>query len=127
MAGRASGGDSAADVRGTRVASTHHRRLLAIGFVPAVIFSWVFELTLEGLKRDEDVAPEQSIAPQTGRRMDRMIIVVLVLALGYLAFRPRSPRPLPTSCKRNRPNRRRMNPRNLFTELKRRNRYSRSH
>ena len=30
--------------------------LLAIGFVPAVIFSWVFELTPEGLKRDEDVA-----------------------------------------------------------------------
>ena len=60
--------------------------LLAIGFVPAVIFSWVFELTPEGLKRDEDVAPEQSITPQTGRRMDRMIIVVLVLALGYFAF-----------------------------------------
>jgi TolB-like protein/Tfp pilus assembly protein PilF len=60
--------------------------LLAIGFVPAVIFSWVFELTPQGLKRDEDVAPEQSIGPQTGRRMDRMIIVVLVLALGYFAF-----------------------------------------
>ena len=60
--------------------------LLAIGFVPAVIFSWVFELTPEGLKRDEDVAPEQSITPQTGRRMDRTIIVVLVLALGYFAF-----------------------------------------
>jgi hypothetical protein len=26
--------------------------LLTIGFVPAVIFSWVFELTPEGLKRD---------------------------------------------------------------------------
>src|SRR5947199_8487318 len=60
--------------------------LPAIGFVPAVIFSWVFELTPEGLKRDQDVALEQSIAPQTGRRMDRMIIMVLVLALGYFAF-----------------------------------------
>jgi TolB-like protein/Tfp pilus assembly protein PilF len=60
--------------------------LLAIGFVPAVIFSWVFELTPQGLKREDDVAPEQSITPQTGRRMDRTIIVVLVLALGYLAF-----------------------------------------
>src|SRR5213596_514533 len=60
--------------------------LMAIGFVPAVIFSWVFELTPEGLKRDENVAPEQSITPRTGRRMDRMIIVVLVLALGYFAF-----------------------------------------
>jgi TolB-like protein/Tfp pilus assembly protein PilF len=60
--------------------------LLAIGFVPAVIFSWVFELTPEGLKREEDVVRERSVTPQTGRRMDRMIIVVLVLALGYFAF-----------------------------------------
>jgi TolB-like protein len=60
--------------------------LVAIGFVPAVIFSWVFELTPEGLKRNQDVAPEHSITPRNGRRMDRMIIVVLVLALGYFAF-----------------------------------------
>jgi len=31
--------------------------LLAIGFVPAAIFSWVFEITPEGLRREEDVAP----------------------------------------------------------------------
>ncbi len=59
--------------------------LLAIGFVPAVFFSWVFELTPHGLKRDEDVRPEESIAPQTARRMNRMIIAVLMLALGYFA------------------------------------------
>src|SRR5437870_13387710 len=59
--------------------------LLAIGFIPALIFSWVFELTPQGLKRDEDVRPEESIAPQTGRRMNRIIIAVLVLALGYCA------------------------------------------
>jgi adenylate cyclase len=60
--------------------------LLAIGFLPALIFSWIFELTPQGLKRDEDVPPEESIAPQTGRRMNRMIIAVLVLALGYFVF-----------------------------------------
>ena len=60
--------------------------LLAIGFVPAVIFSWVFEITPEGLKREEDVARDRSITPQNGRLMDRMIIAVLVLALGYFAF-----------------------------------------
>jgi len=59
---------------------------LALGFIPAVIFSWVFELTPQGLRREEDVAPERSITPQTGRRMDRTIIVALVLALGYFAF-----------------------------------------
>src|SRR2546425_9924388 len=60
--------------------------LLAIGFVPALIFSWVFELTPQGLKRDEDVPPEESIAPQTARRMNRMMIAVLLLALGYFVF-----------------------------------------
>lgn len=60
--------------------------LLAIAFVPALIFTWVFELTPQGLKRDEEVAPEQSIAPQTAQRMNRMMVAVLVLALGYFAF-----------------------------------------
>jgi adenylate cyclase len=59
---------------------------LAIGFVPAMVISWVFELTPEGLKRDSEVTNAESIAPQTARRMDRMIIVVLLLALGYFAF-----------------------------------------
>jgi TolB-like protein/Tfp pilus assembly protein PilF len=43
-------------------------------------------MTPAGLKRDEDVRPEESIAPQTARRMNRMIIAVLVLALGYFCF-----------------------------------------
>jgi TolB-like protein len=60
--------------------------LLAIGFIPALVISWVFELTPEGLKRDSEVTNAESIAPQTARRMDRMIIVVLLLALGYFAF-----------------------------------------
>src|SRR5437016_4425435 len=60
--------------------------LLAIAFVPALIFSWVFEMTPQGLKRDEDVPPEESIAPRTARRMNRMIIAVLVIALGYFVF-----------------------------------------
>ncbi|HVR82026.1 MAG TPA: hypothetical protein VHF02_08080 [Luteimonas sp.] len=60
--------------------------LLAIGFLPVLIFSWVFELTPGGLKRDAEVKPEESIAPQTARRMDRAIIAVLALALAYFGF-----------------------------------------
>jgi TolB-like protein/Flp pilus assembly protein TadD len=59
---------------------------LAIGFVPALVFAWVFELTPEGLKRDADVPPEQSIAPQTAERMNRIIVAVLLLALVYFGF-----------------------------------------
>jgi TolB-like protein len=57
--------------------------VLAIGFVPALVVAWVFELTPDGLRRDDDVAPEASIAPQTARRMDRAIIAVLAIALAY--------------------------------------------
>ncbi len=60
--------------------------VFAVGFIPALIFSWVFELTPDGLKRDAEVKPEESIAPQTARRMDRAIIAVLLLALGYFGF-----------------------------------------
>jgi TolB-like protein/Tfp pilus assembly protein PilF len=57
--------------------------VLAIGFVPALVVAWVFELTPDGLKRDDDVVPGESIAPQTARRMDRAIIAVLAIALVY--------------------------------------------
>src|SRR4051812_27407697 len=53
--------------------------LLAIGFVPMLIVSWIFEVTPDGIKRDADVPPEQSIAVHTAQRMNRMIIAVLAL------------------------------------------------
>jgi TolB-like protein len=60
--------------------------LLAIGFPLFLVFSWVFEITPQGLKLEKDVTREKSITPQTGKKLDRIIIVLLALALGYLAF-----------------------------------------
>ena len=60
--------------------------VLAIGFVPAMILAWAFELTPEGLKKESEVDRTQSITPHTGKKLDRMIMVVLALALGYFAF-----------------------------------------
>lgn len=60
--------------------------VLAICFLPALVLAWVFELTPEGLKRDKDVDREQAFSAQTGKKLDKVIIVVLVLALGYFAF-----------------------------------------
>jgi len=58
--------------------------LLAIGFIPALIVAWAFELTPEGIKREKDVDRSQSIAPTTGRKLDRMIIGVLTVLVAYL-------------------------------------------
>ncbi len=60
--------------------------VLAIGFIPALIFAWVFQLTPQGLKRDGDVDRSLPDAPPTGKKLDRMIMVVLALALGYFSF-----------------------------------------
>jgi TolB-like protein/Flp pilus assembly protein TadD len=60
--------------------------LLAIGFIPALVVSWVFELTPDGLKRDADVPEAEALAPQTARRLDRMVLVVMALALAYFAI-----------------------------------------
>lgn len=48
--------------------------LLAIGFIPALAFSWLFELTPDGVKRDGEVVPERAAAPRTARRMDRWML-----------------------------------------------------
>jgi adenylate cyclase len=40
---------------------------IAAGFPLALVFAWAFEITPEGLKRTEGVAPQQSIARSTGR------------------------------------------------------------
>ena len=59
---------------------------LVIGILPAVIFSWVFEITPTGLKLDKEVDRRESIAPQTGRKLDQLIMVALALGLSYFAF-----------------------------------------
>jgi len=57
--------------------------LVILGFPMAVLFAWAFEITPEGLKREKDVDRSESITPQTGRKLDRIIIALLVVALGY--------------------------------------------
>lgn len=59
--------------------------LLAIGLVPVMLFSWVFELTPEGLKKESEIDRSQSITPQTGVRLQRMTLALGVLALAYFA------------------------------------------
>jgi TolB-like protein/Tfp pilus assembly protein PilF len=60
--------------------------LLVIGFPIAVFFAWAFELTPEGIKKERDVDRSQSITHETGRKLDYMIIGVLLLALGWFAW-----------------------------------------
>ena len=58
--------------------------VLAIGFVPALVLAWVFRLTPQGLRKESETAVP--LSPQAGKRLDRMIMVVLALALCVFAF-----------------------------------------
>jgi len=61
--------------------------LAAIGFPCALVFAWVYEMTPEGLKRESEIDPAQSITLHTGRKLDRVIIGVLALAVVALGVR----------------------------------------
>jgi len=60
--------------------------VLAIGLPVALIASWVFELTPEGLKFEKDIDPSLSITHHTGEKLDRIIITLMTLALAYFAL-----------------------------------------
>ncbi|MCU0989806.1 MAG: hypothetical protein MUE63_09555 [Xanthomonadales bacterium] len=55
-----------------------------VGFPFAIFFAWAFELTPEGIKPEREVNRVESITPQTRRRLDRLIILFLVVAVGFL-------------------------------------------
>ena len=59
--------------------------VLAIGFVPVLILAWAFEITPEGVKRDEEVDRSRSISADTGRKLNRAVVVLLVVAVSYFA------------------------------------------
>jgi TolB-like protein/tetratricopeptide (TPR) repeat protein len=61
-------------------------KILAIGLPIALMISWYFEITPEGIKRERDVERAESITRLTGRRMDFIVIAILVAALGVFAF-----------------------------------------
>ena len=58
--------------------------ILALGFLPVLIFSWVYELTPEGLKREKDVVRETSITHLTAKRLDGITIAIIFVALAFI-------------------------------------------
>jgi TolB-like protein len=58
---------------------------LIAGLPLAVAFSWAFELTPDGLKREQDVQRDASISAVTAKRLDSVTIVLMVMAMSMLA------------------------------------------
>ncbi|GMR14762.1 MAG: hypothetical protein BMS9Abin30_0369 [Gammaproteobacteria bacterium] len=63
--------------------------IVGIGLPIALFFAWAFELTPDGVKRESEVDRSQSIRAATGQKLNRGIIVILVLTLGYFVWESR--------------------------------------
>jgi TolB-like protein/Tfp pilus assembly protein PilF len=60
--------------------------VLIAGFPVALVFSWAFEITPEGIKRESEVEADKSITHHTGRKIVALTVVLAVIAAGLLAF-----------------------------------------
>jgi TolB-like protein/Tfp pilus assembly protein PilF len=74
--------------------------VVAFGFPISLILAWAFELTPEGIKRTEEVLPNESITRRTSRKITAFIIIVALIAAALLVFqfvRPKSAVVTPSS------------------------------
>jgi TolB-like protein/Flp pilus assembly protein TadD len=60
--------------------------VIVLGFPIALAFSWAFEITPEGIKRELDIEGDKSITRHTGRKIVALTIVAAIIAAGLLAF-----------------------------------------
>jgi len=68
--------------------------LLGLGFAVALFISWAYEMTPEGLKRTEDLSPDEVIPYWSRRKFARFIIGTAVIAFGLSAYQLLVPKPV---------------------------------
>lgn len=59
--------------------------LLLIGLPVALLFSWAYEMTPEGLKPEREIAAGESEPQKTARRLDAITIGLLIITIGFVA------------------------------------------
>jgi len=60
--------------------------VLAVGFPIAIVLSWLYEFTPDGVKLDKDIDPAESITRAPGRRLDFIVISLLAAAVIVFAY-----------------------------------------
>jgi TolB-like protein/Tfp pilus assembly protein PilF len=71
--------------------------LLIAGFPVALVFSWAFEITPEGIKRESEIEADKSLTRHTGRKIVGITIIVALLATGLMVFQLIRPKGATTS------------------------------
>jgi len=60
--------------------------IVALGFPIALVVAWAFEMTPEGIKRTEDVLPDEKIPQWSARKFGALIVTIAVIAAGLLCY-----------------------------------------
>ena len=65
--------------------------VLGLGFIIAIIISWAYELTPEGLKKDSDVPANESIARHTAKKLDYITLAAVIMVLVLFTYQRLNP------------------------------------
>ena len=65
--------------------------LLFLGFIPAIFFSWAFEITPEGIKKEKDVLRDESITNLTAKKMDYITLIAAIGVVGLFVWEQMNP------------------------------------
>ena len=60
--------------------------VLLLGFIPALVFAWVFEITPEGIKREKDIERDESVTNITAKKLDKATTGLLVVAIALFGI-----------------------------------------
>src|SRR3954469_5235270 len=61
--------------------------IVALGFPIALVIAWAFEMTPEGLKRTEDVSPNEKIPRWSVRKFAALVATIALIAAALLGYR----------------------------------------
>ena len=59
--------------------------IFAFGFIPAVVLSWVYEVTPDGIKREHEVVRDESITDSTAKKLDYVTIAAVIGIIIFVA------------------------------------------
>src|SRR5450759_3462386 len=72
---------------------------MALGFPTALLFSWAFEITPEGIKLESEINPATSTARTTGRKIIGLTVGVAMIAAALLAYQLLRPKVATSAAK----------------------------
>ncbi len=65
--------------------------VLILGFIPAMLFSWAYEITPEGIKKEKDVDRDNSITAHTAKKLDIVTLFAVIGLAGLIVWQQMFP------------------------------------